>query len=78
MRLQQERDRAYRELILLKPRLAYQKQRHPRLGALVDDLQAGITVVGKDKPKLERLVQFFEATLAYYIAGSSDRRGGGY
>lgn len=65
-----ERDNAYRELLLFKPRLAYQGNRHSTLKPLVQTLQTGIDAVGKDRIKLQRLSQFFEATLAYYIAGT--------
>ncbi len=64
-----ERDDAYRELVLFQPRLEYQASRHPKLKPLAEALQKGINVVGKDREKLQRLVQFFEATLAYCIAG---------
>lgn len=65
-----DRDNAYRDLLLFKPRLAYQGDRHPTLKPLVRTLQTGIDAVGKDRVKLQRLSQFFEATLAYYIAGT--------
>ena len=70
----QQRDDAYRELVLFGPRLAYQAQRHEGLTPLASTIQAGIAVVGKDRRRLQRLVQFFEATVAYYIAGP---QGGG-
>jgi CRISPR type III-A-associated protein Csm2 len=65
---EKDRDDAYRELILLKPRLAYQGQRHLQLLPLVAMLQDGIDQVGKDRERLKRLVQFFEATVGYYVA----------
>lgn len=66
----QEKRDAYRELLLFKPRLAYQASRHWALKPLVEALHEGIDAVSVDqnREKLKRLVQFFEATLAYYIA----------
>lgn len=71
-----DRKRAYRELVLFKPRLAYQTNRHRALGPLNSVLQDGIDAVGQGEEafkRLKRLVEFFEATLAYSIAA----RGGG-
>ncbi len=66
----QQRDDAYRELVLFGPRLAYQAERHDSLTQLARTIQAGIKAVGKDdRKKLQRLVQFFEATVAFYVAG---------
>jgi CRISPR type III-A-associated protein Csm2 len=59
-------DKAYRELILFGPRLAYQRSRHRGLRDLTDALQAGITLVGKDRKRLQTLGDFFEATVAYF------------
>ena len=70
----QQRDDAYRELVLFGPRLAYQAERHRGLTPLARAIQDGIKVVDKDRKKLQRLVQFFEATVAYYVAGPE--RGG--
>lgn len=67
----QQRDDAYRELVLFGPRLAYQVDRHKSLGPLAKAIQEGIKHVSKDdRRQLERLVQFFEATVAYYVAGA--------
>lgn len=66
--VQKERDDAYRELVLFGPRLAYQAERHKGLTPLAKAIQDGIKVVGKDRKRLQRLVQFFEATVAYYVA----------
>jgi len=67
--IQQQND-AYRELVLFGPRLAYQAERHDSLTQLARTIQAGIKAVGKeDRKELQRLVQFFEATVAYYVAG---------
>lgn len=75
----QARDDAYRELILFKPRLAYQGEKHPALRPLTKTIQRGIDAVGKDRRRLQRLSQFFEATLAYYVATpyrNPSRKGG--
>jgi CRISPR type III-A-associated protein Csm2 len=60
--------RAYRDLLMLKPRLAYQTDRHKQLRELTTVLSEGIDAVGMDRTRLKRLSQFFEATLAYSIA----------
>jgi len=65
----QDPDGAYRDLVLFGPRLAYQAQRHDAIANLSLTIQRGIPLVGKDRVKLKRLVQFFEATVAYFIAG---------
>ena len=69
------RDDAYRELILFKPRLAYQGEKHPALKPLIATMERGIDAVGKNRRRLQRLSQFFEATLAYYVATPSHRGG---
>ncbi len=63
----QDEASAYRQLILLQPRLVYQTSKKEPLKPLSETLQAGIQSVGHDRARLERLVQFFEATLAYWI-----------
>lgn len=60
--------RAYRDLLMLKPRLAYQGSKHGQLRELITALSEGIDAVGMERARLKRLSQFFEATLAYYIA----------
>ncbi len=67
MTWQQDDKSGYRELVMFGPRLAYQSAKHPALTPLVEDIQAGIQAVGNDKQKLQRLVDYFEATVAYYI-----------
>ncbi len=71
-----DKERAYRELILLKPRLAYQTDRHRALRPLAKALEAGINAVGRGNEaskRLRRLVEFFEATLANSIAARGGR-----
>lgn len=65
----QDPDGAYRDLVLFGPRLAYQAQRHEKIAELTREIQRGIPLVGRDPTKLKRLVQFFEATVAYFLAG---------
>jgi CRISPR type III-A-associated protein Csm2 len=67
MQWQQNEARAYRQLVLLQPRLVYQTSKNDNLRPLSDTLQIGIQAVGQSQERLERLVQFFEATLAYWI-----------
>lgn len=65
----QDPDGAYRDLVLFGPRLAYQAHRHNEIAALTEAIRQCIPLVGKDRQKLKRLVQFFEATVAYFLAG---------
>jgi CRISPR type III-A-associated protein Csm2 len=67
----QDPDGAYRDLVLFGPRLAYQAHRHSQIAALTQVIQQGIPLVGKDTQRLKRLVQFFEATVAYLLAGAN-------
>ena len=50
---EQQRDDAYRELVLFGPRLAYQTERHGSLRGLAEMIQAGIKHVGKDRRRLQ-------------------------
>ncbi len=61
---------AARELILLKPKLAYQAGRHDRtkVPQLAKVLSAAIDRVGSDQRRFENFVDFFEAILAYHKA----------
>ncbi|MCI0556421.1 MAG: type III-A CRISPR-associated protein Csm2 [Anaerolineae bacterium] len=62
-------DAAYRDLVLFGPRIAYQASRDAKIAPLAKVIQEGIPLVGKERAKLKRLAQFFEATLAYFLAG---------
>ena len=62
-------DGAYYDLVLFGPRLAYQAHRHHAIVNLTTEIQSAIPLVGKERAKLKRLVQFFEATVAYFLAG---------
>jgi CRISPR-associated protein Csm2 len=63
-----ERRDAARRLLLLKPRLAYQAEREKPVKRLQSVLSAAIDHVGPDRENFQRLVDFFEAILAYHTA----------
>lgn len=62
-----------RNLPLLKPKLAYLAGRSASVGRGVADVQQtmapAIDLVGNDRDRFDRLVQFLEAVLAYFYAG---------
>ena len=62
--------RAHRDLLLLKPKMAYQAKRERGRGMqmLTDVLSEAIDLVGKDWQKFQHFVDFFEAILAYHKA----------
>jgi CRISPR-associated protein Csm2 len=72
----EHRGRALRRLILLKPKMAYRsrKERGQAVKALVDLLRPAVDEVIKEKDEKKqdeafgRLVEFFEAILAYHKA----------
>jgi len=66
----QERKYAARQLILLKPKLAYQARRERGRGVqqLADILIPAIDLVGEDRGRFQNFVDFFEAILAYHTA----------
>jgi len=61
---------AVRQLMLLKPRLAYQASREwgKGVGILRDILTPAIDLVGDSQERFRNLVDFFEAILAYHTA----------
>ena len=61
---------AQRELLLLKPKMAYQAKRERGQGVrmLTDVLTQAIDLVGDDRTKFQYFVDFFEAILAYHKA----------
>lgn len=64
----ENRDKAYRELLLLAPRLSYEAGRHTALKEICDVVIEGIGYISKDDRKtFERLVEFYEAVLGYYV-----------
>jgi CRISPR-associated protein Csm2 len=78
----EKRHAARRQLVLLKPKLAYQAQRMPPVKPLADWLVEGINwVIENDDPKEQyfrftRFMDFFEAVLAYHTAkgGKQEQR----
>ncbi len=67
--------RAYRELLKLRPKLAYQAQRIPEgMPTLRDLLDPGISAVGNGRDyteqaeRFQRFLDYFEAVLAYHRA----------
>ncbi len=59
---------AYRQLQLLKPKLAYQAARNRPVQGLADILTPAIDEVGADRGRFQHFVDFFEAILAYHVA----------
>ncbi len=72
----EQRKKAERRLILLKPKMAYRarKERGPAVRELVDVLSPAIDLVIREKDEqrrsenFTRFVEFFEAILAYHKA----------
>lgn len=66
----EEQQEASRQLLLLKPKLAYQAKRERGKGMeqLTQVLVPAIDLVGKDRKNFLRFVEFFEAILAYHTA----------
>lgn len=58
-------ERAYRRLILLKPRLQYQVARQSKLRTLQEALVPAIDEVQRDRTRFKRFSEFFEAIVAY-------------
>ncbi len=59
---------AYRDLQMLKPKLAYQAARNNGVSPLRNLLTPMIDEVGMDRTRFQNFVDFFEAVLAYYKA----------
>ena len=61
---------AARQLLLLKPKLAYQAKRQRGKGVedLADVLIPAIDLIGEDRERFQNFVDFFEAILAYHTA----------
>lgn len=66
----QQQKQAARQLILLKPKLAYQAKRERGKGVqgLADVLIPSIDLVGEDRARFQNFMDFFEAILAYHTA----------
>ncbi|RMG91705.1 MAG: type III-A CRISPR-associated protein Csm2 [Chloroflexi bacterium] len=69
---EEEQKWAARQLMLLKPKLAYQAKRERGRGVtmLAEVLTPAIDMVGNDREKFQNFVDFFEAILAYHTAHS--------
>jgi len=68
---ERERERkARRELLLLKPKMAYQAKRERGRGVqqLTEVLDQAIDLVQDDRTRFQHFVDFFEAILAYHKA----------
>ena len=65
-----ERRHATRQLLLLKPKLAYQARRERGKGieVLRDVLSPAIELVGDNRQRFQNFLDFFEAILAYHTA----------
>ena len=59
---------AITQLVLLKPKLAYQAGRNDEVKPLADLLTRAIDLVGEDRANFQRFMDFFEAILAYHKA----------
>lgn len=73
--IEQQRDRARRRLVLLKPKMAYRarRERGRAVEALVNVLDPALDLVVKAPPEkqdahFKHFVEFFEAILAYHKA----------
>jgi len=60
--------KAERDLILLKPKLAYQARRNKPVEQLAQLLSPAIDLVQGNRDNFQRFVDFFEAILAYHKA----------
>jgi len=69
-----QQTKAARQLLLLKPKLAYQAKRQRGRG--VEELERVlvpvIELVGKDYARFQRFVEFFEAIVAYHTAAGAE------
>jgi CRISPR-associated protein Csm2 len=61
-----DRARAYRDLQLLRPKMAYQAARERDVRPLAGVLDHAIQEVGDSRVRFQRFVDFFEAILAYH------------
>ncbi len=67
-------DKAFRQVMLLRPKMAYQAKRTANLANLKTALDEAITTIGAETDKekrfmrFQRFVEFFEAILAYHAA----------
>jgi CRISPR-associated protein Csm2 len=68
--LHSKRQRDYRKLILMLPKLQYAAARKSELKPLVDALCDGIQLVEGQDDRFENFVDFFEAVVAYHYVAS--------
>ncbi len=71
----QRRQQALRRLTLLKPKLAYQTARHEQLRPLQAVIDPAIDHVLKHPETFPRLIDLFEAILAYFYELESQSEG---
>ncbi len=66
--------KAQRDLLLLKPKMAYQAKRERGRGVkmLTDVLSEAIDLVGDNRTYFQNFVDFFEAILAYHKANGGN------
>ncbi len=65
-REEKDQAEAYRDLQLLRPKMAYQAARESAVKPLVKVLDRAIEEVGDSRERFQRFVDFFEAILAYH------------
>ncbi len=65
---EEQRAAAYRQLLMLKPRLQYQAGRERAVKPLADVLDRAIDYVEDDRERFLRFADFFEAILSYHTA----------
>lgn len=64
--------KATTQLVLLKPKMAYQAVRNKPVKPLATILSRGIDLVGDNRENFQRFVDFFEAILAYHKAAGGE------
>ena len=69
----EEATKAYRQILLLKPKLAYQegrlgKQQKETMTVMRQALESSIDLIKSDVTRFKRFAEFFEAILAYHKA----------
>ncbi len=68
---QKEADEAMRQLLLIKPRLAYQAKREPSVEGLKNVLTPTIDLIKGNRENFQHFVDFFEAIVAYHTASGA-------
>lgn len=62
----EEQKARVREILLLKPKLAYQAARESKVKPLADVLDTAIGQINGSRERFQRFVELFEAILAYH------------